>query len=60
MKNNRTILIFIAIIALMFLAGYAMFELKTVPDVNWKKNYSFSSQDPYGTMVFKEMLNSFF
>lgn len=37
-----------------------MFELKTVPDVNWKKNYSFSSQDPYGTMVFKEMLNSFF
>lgn len=60
MKTNRTILILIATVALLLLAGYAMFELKTVPDVKWKKNYTFSSQDPHGAMVFRDMLSTFF
>lgn len=37
-----------------------MFKYVDVPDVNWSPNYNLDSEEPYGAMVFTEVLDLYF
>ncbi|MCB0687852.1 MAG: DUF4350 domain-containing protein, partial [Saprospiraceae bacterium] len=61
MMNNRETVILIG--ASLLVAGmlfFLLFEIKEVPDLQWKENYAYSSKQPFGTWVFHQMLKERF
>ncbi len=55
--SNRGALILIGSIVLFFGAIlYFFYEVKNVPDLNWRADYRYESQEPFGTWLFREML----
>ncbi len=54
--NRRSWYLGAGLIGLGCLLGFALFELKEVPDVKWSASYDFNSKEPFGAWVFRSLL----
>lgn len=55
--SDRTLRIYILLgLATIIVIFFSMFKITKVPDVNWTANYSPESKEPYGTFIFKTLL----
>ena len=57
-KKNALLVASISIVVLLI--GFALFEIKDVPDAKWKKAYDYNDQEPNGLYVFKECMRRYF
>lgn len=55
--NRNVIYIILGSTLLFGLVTFLLFEFKEVPDVNWRKTYLPTSKEPYGTWMFRQMLD---
>lgn len=60
MNPTSKIWLSLAVFALALLLGLLLFEIREVPEAKWKENYLFSSKEPNGTFVFRELLTARF
>lgn len=54
--KNQNIVVIAASILLICVISFLIFEIKKVPDVSWKQDYKYESEDPYGGWIFKESI----
>ena len=54
--RNKNMIITFAVLALVCLTLFLLFEIKHVPDVNWNQDYQYNSQEPHGAWAFQKLL----
>ncbi len=59
MQNNSKIII-LCLALLIAVLGVLFYEVKKVPDVEWKEKYDYTDKEPQGLYVFKEVVSRYF
>jgi len=52
-----TVIIFFIVVAVVFALIFTLYEYKEVPDVKWRQTYLPTEKEPYGTWMFRNLLN---
>lgn len=53
---NTKIVTIIALLLIVGIVATLLFEIRYIPDYNWKETYKYDSKDPYGAWVFRQSL----
>lgn len=54
--KKTVLIVFVLVIALAGLLIFSLYEYKEVPDVSWRETYLPTDKEPYGTWMFRQLL----
>ena len=60
MSTRQLLLVGLSSLTIVILLILTVFDLKDIPDLQWKEHYYLNSKQPYGTWIFHEMIRQHF